>query len=83
VAAIAFIVGAENPHGAESSALKHGTVPLDSTQDLRERVHSILWPICKLPWSLGKSICFRKPFEQVMATLGHGCGSEGTAQLQQ
>ena len=73
MAAIIFDAGVEKPQGAENSAVKN-TAPFSLTP-LRISENAsipVLWTICKVPWPPSKGISLRKPFEQVMATLGHG-----------
>jgi hypothetical protein len=45
---------------------------------IRSSTH--LWTFCKVPWPPCKVFFIRKPFEQIMATLGHGSITESTAQ---
>src|ERR1700675_3849812 len=79
----------KTPWSRKFSAEEHSAVQLDSAQNLGECIHSILWTfcksvlrtlyksvlrtVCKVPWPPRKGICFRKPSEQIMATLGHVC----------
>src|SRR5882724_4052483 len=77
----------KSPGRGELRAKEHSAIQFYSTQDLRECIHSILtslpnWTTGKVPWSPRKVICFWKPFEQVMATLGHSGPSRSIAQLQ-
>src|SRR4051812_39383540 len=44
------------PRSRELRIEEYGAVQLDPAQDLRERVHSILWTICKVRRASGKVI---------------------------
>jgi hypothetical protein len=41
----------------------------------------MLWTLGKVLWPLRKAIRFRKPFEQLLETLGHGYKGELNARL--
>src|SRR5689334_5965538 len=73
------------PGSREFSAEEHCAVQLHSAQDLGDRIHFVFWSagwtICKVSWPPSGAIRPRKPFEQVMAPLGHGFISRRTAQL--
>jgi hypothetical protein len=71
----------KTPRSGEFRAEEHGAVQLDSAQNLGERIHSVLRTVGKVSWPPRKRIFFREPFEQIMATLGHGGCSRRTAQL--
>src|SRR3989442_15714776 len=69
---MAFPVGAENPHGAENSALKN-TAPFSLTA-LRtsEKASIALWTLCTIRRPPGKGTCEGRPREQTNWTRGHG-----------
>ena len=77
-----FEAGAENPQGAENSAVKN-TAPFSLTPLKISENASILFyrTLCKVRWHPRKGICARKPFEQIKATLGHGRGHKVVGRL--
>jgi len=71
----------KSPGSREFGSEEHRAQEFDSAQDLGEHIHTVRRTVCKVSWVMSKGISLPKPFEQVMATLGHGYSSRRIAQL--